>query len=212
MQIKSENFQDGQRIPAEFAFGKPGPDAPCIFSDNRNPQLAWSDAPSGTRSFVLMCVDSDAPTKPDDVNQPGRSVPASLPRAEFVHWLMLDISPEVRELGAGSCAEGVIPRGQREPFGPEDSVQGLNDFTDWFAGDADMAGDYFGYDGPCPPWNDELMHHYHFRVFALDVATLGLSGRFTLADVRETMQGHVLAEAGLTGIYTLYAPLLNSAS
>ena len=56
--------------------------------------------------------------------------------------------------------------------------QGINDFTGWFAGDAAMSGDYYGYDGPCPPWNDDLLHHYHFRVYALDVPTLGISGRF----------------------------------
>ena len=70
-----------------------------------------------------------------------------------------------------------------------------------------MAGDYYGYDGPCPPWNDDLLHHYHFHVYALGVETLGLSGRFTLADVRAAMSGHILAEAELTGTYTLNAAL-----
>jgi Raf kinase inhibitor-like YbhB/YbcL family protein len=70
-----------------------------------------------------------------------------------------------------------------------------------------MAGDWFGYDGPCPPWNDERMHHYRFSVHALDVDRLGLDGRFTLADVRTAMAGHVLAEATLTGTYTLNAAL-----
>lgn len=211
MQITSESFQHDQPIPAEFAFGKPGPGAPCIFSENRNPQLAWSDVPNGTRSYVLICVDSDVPTSAQDVNHAGRTVPATLPRAEFVHWLMLDIPPEVRELGAGSCAEGVTVRGDREPYGPEGSIQGLNDFTGWFAGDAEMAGDYFGYDGPCPPWNDELLHHYHFQVFALDLESLNLQGRFTLLDVRNAMQGHILGQASLTGTYTLYPPLFNAA-
>ena len=32
-----------------------------------------------------------------------------------------------------------------------------------------MSGDYFGYDGPCPPWNDSIVHHYVFTVYALDV-------------------------------------------
>jgi phosphatidylethanolamine-binding protein (PEBP) family uncharacterized protein len=40
----------------------------------------------------------------------------------------------------------------------------------WFAGDNDMRGDYYGYDGPCPPWNDEIVHRYVFTLFALDVA------------------------------------------
>ena len=41
----------------------------------------------------------------------------------------------------------------------------------WFASDKDMAGDYHGYDGPCPPWNDEIPHRYVFTVYALDVAS-----------------------------------------
>ena len=66
-----------------------------------------------------------------------------------------------------------------------------------------MAGTYGGYDGPCPPWNDELVHHYTFTVHALDVASLGLSGDFGLAEVRTAMEGHVLASASVTGTYTL---------
>ncbi|HVC16119.1 MAG TPA: YbhB/YbcL family Raf kinase inhibitor-like protein, partial [Rhodanobacter sp.] len=83
------------------------------------------------------------------------------------------------------------------------SVQGENDYTGWFAGDADMQGSYTGYDGQCPPWNDTLVHHYHFRVYALDVAQLPLSDGFKLDALRAAMHGHVLAEAELTGIYSL---------
>ncbi|MEO8459335.1 MAG: YbhB/YbcL family Raf kinase inhibitor-like protein [Dokdonella sp.] len=203
MKIRSESFNDGESIPAEFAFGKPGDDEPCVFSANRNPHLAWSEVPAGARSFVLTCIDSDVPSVGDDVNKPGRSVSAKLPRTEFVHWVMIDIPTEFRELGAGSCADGVIARGQHEPVGPPGSQQGLNDYTGWFAGDADMGGDYYGYDGPCPPWNDELLHHYHFRVHALDVATLDLCGRFRVEDVRKAMAGHVLEEAEWVGTYSL---------
>jgi phosphatidylethanolamine-binding protein (PEBP) family uncharacterized protein len=66
-----------------------------------------------------------------------------------------------------------------------------------------MVGEYLGYDGPCPPWNDERVHHYHFRVSALDVATLGLAPGFTLTQLREAMDGHVLACAVWVGTYSL---------
>jgi Raf kinase inhibitor-like YbhB/YbcL family protein len=79
----------------------------------------------------------------------------------------------------------------------------LNDYTGWFAGDADMGGDYFGYDGPCPPWNDALMHRYVFTVYALDLAQLPVSGGFTMEQARAAMQGHILAQTSLTGRYTL---------
>ena len=94
-------------------------------------------------------------------------------------------------------------KGKTAPAGPAGSRQGLNDFTGWFAGNPDMAGDYLGYDGPYPPFNDERVHRYFFRVFALDVATLSLPERFTAADAYRAMHGHVLAEAALHGTYTL---------
>ena len=67
-----------------------------------------------------------------------------------------------------------------------------------------MGGDYFGYDGPYPPFNDLRMHRYFFRLFALDLATAGrCRTRFTAADVLRAMHGHVLAEALVHGTYSL---------
>ena len=204
MRLHSQSFAPGARIPAEFAFGRTG-DAgePCVLSANRSPQLGWDEVPAGTRSFALLCIDPDVPTKPDDVNQPDREVPADLPRCDFCHWAMADIPADCRELAAGACSDGITARGKRDPAGPAGSRQGLNDYTGWFAGDAEMGGDYLGYDGPCPPFNDALEHRYAFRLFALDVERLELPARFTAADVVRAMQGHVLAEAELVGRYTL---------
>jgi len=201
MKLHSNSFNDGDVIPAEFAFGKTGD--PVALSDNRNPHLSWTEVPTGTRCFVLMCLDPDVPSKPDDVNQAGREVPADLPRVEFTHWTMTDIPADCHEIAAAACSDGVTARGKREPAGPPGSRQGINDYTGWFAGDADMSGDYYGYDGPCPPWNDSIVHHYCFVIYALDCPGLGLSGPFTLADVREAMRGHVLDEARLVGLYSL---------
>ena len=61
----------------------------------------------------------------------------------------------------------------------------------------------FGYDGPCPPWNDAIAHRYVFTLFALDVPRLAVDGVFKGADVRKTMVGHVLAQRAVTGRYTL---------
>ncbi|MBI4291481.1 MAG: YbhB/YbcL family Raf kinase inhibitor-like protein, partial [Betaproteobacteria bacterium] len=81
--------------------------------------------------------------------------------------------------------------------------QGINDYTAWFKGDKDMEGNYFGYDGPCPPWNDELLHHYVFTVCALDCPKLDLRGTFGGADALAAMEGHIVDRASLTGIYSL---------
>ncbi len=203
MQLMSSSFGHEQRIPAEFAFGVPDPVEHLRLGANRNPHLRWSGAPSGTRSFVLLCVDTDVPTRADDVNKAGRVVPASLPRTDFHHWVMVDITPTVHEIGAGACSDGIVARGKRAPAGPAGARQGLNDYTSWFAGDAGMGGEYFGYDGPCPPWNDELLHHYHFILYATDLARCPVDGTFSAAQVLAAIDGHVLAEAKLTGTYSL---------
>ncbi len=203
MQLMSSSFGHRQRMPEEFAFCAPDPATHVRMSRNRNPHLRWTGVPSTAKSLVLLCVDTDVPTRPDDVNQEGRVVAASLPRTDFYHWLMVDIPPSVSEIKAGQCSDGIVARGKQSPAGPAGSRQGVNDYTLWFGGDAEMGGKYFGYDGPCPPWNDELLHHYHFIVYATDLPRCPVDGDFTGAQVQEAIAKHVLAEARLTGTYTL---------
>jgi hypothetical protein len=199
----SSSFGHLTRIPEEYAFGVPDAAQHLRLGRNRNPHLYWSGVPTGTKSLVLLCVDTDVPTRADDVNQEGRVVPASLPRADFFHWVMVDIPVTVHEIAAGACSDGIVPRGKQSPAGPSGARQGLNDYTSWFAGDADMSGQYFGYEGPCPPWNDERLHHYHFVLYATDLARCPVEGAFTGQQVRDAIEGHVLAEATLTGTYSL---------
>lgn len=66
-----------------------------------------------------------------------------------------------------------------------------------------MSGNYFGYDGPCPPWNDALVHHYVFTLYALNVPHLDVHGDFDGKQVRAAMAGHILAQASITGLYSL---------
>jgi phosphatidylethanolamine-binding protein (PEBP) family uncharacterized protein len=73
----------------------------------------------------------------------------------------------------------------------------------FMASNPEMAGDYGGYDGPAPPWNDEIMHEYVFTVYALDVEMLGMSGVFGGADALAVMEDHVLASGQVVGEYTL---------
>ena len=202
LQITSQSFTHGQPIPSEFAFAEPDPETHFRFAGNRNPALAWDGVPEGCRSFALLCVDPDAPTVPDDVNKEGRSVPHDLPRGDFVHWVLVDLPADLREIAAGSCSDGVTPKGKQAPAGPSGSRQGVNDYTGWFAGDADLGGTYHGYDGPAPPWNDERVHRYQFRLYALDVERLELAEGFGRGDVEAAMEGHVLASAEIEGTYT----------
>lgn len=203
MKISSKSFEHGGLIPGRCAFAVKAPKGHVRLSDNLNPELSWSGAPAGTRSFALIVTDPDAPTRPDDVNQEGREVPLKLPRAQFFHWALVDIPASVGSLEEGECSRGVTAHGKKTPAGPEGSRQGLNDYTGWFAGDPDMAGDYYGYDGPCPPWNDERLHHYLFRLYALDVPRLALAGRFTGRQALDAIYGHILDEARLVVAYSL---------
>jgi Raf kinase inhibitor-like YbhB/YbcL family protein len=203
MQLKSSSFSEGAAIPGEFVFAVIDPKAHVSLSSNRNPQLAWSDVPAGTQSFALICHDYDVPSRGDDVNKEGREIPAALPRVDFFHWLLLDIPPATREIAAGSHSNGVVAHGKPGPNAPNGLRHGINDYTGWFAGDANMSGNYFGYDGPCPPWNDSMVHHYVFTLYALDTPRLDVHGDLTGANVRAALKGHVLAQAQLMGTYTL---------
>jgi Raf kinase inhibitor-like YbhB/YbcL family protein len=202
MRIWSDSFKPREPIPAEFAMGQGDG-----FARNRNPHLAWDDVPAGTRSFALLCIDTDAPTVPETVGRNDIEIPVEQPRAEFVHWTMVDIPADVRVIAAGSCSDGVTAHGKQHPPGPAGARQGRNDYTGWFAGDPDMSGDYLGYDGPYPPFNDLRVHRYFFRLFALDAPSLALPDGFTAADVFHAMHGHVLAEAAVHGTYSLHPAL-----
>ena len=203
MKILRASFHDGGVIPAKLAFCAPDPKSHVTLSQNRNPQMEWGGVPAGVQSFAILCHDPDVPSRGDDVNKEGRVVPAALPRVDFFHWVLVDLPTSVTAVAEGEYASSVTPRGKPGPAAPHGARQGINDYTGWFAGDPDMAGNYFGYDGPCPPWNDEIAHRYVFTLFALDVARLAVDGTFTGAEARKAMQGHVLAQCAIMGRYTL---------
>ena len=203
MKLTSSSFDDGGVIPAEYAFCAPDPAKRVTLSKNLNPHLAWTEVPMGTKSFAIVCHDPDVPSKGDDVNKEGRAVPRSLPRIDFFHWVLVDLPASAVGVNVGEFSSAVAPRGKPGPQAPHGARQGINDYTGWFAGDKDMAGDYYGYDGPCPPWNDEMPHRYVFTVYALDVERLAVSGAFGGKEVRAAVLKHVLAQASITGRYTL---------
>ncbi|HET6381121.1 MAG TPA: YbhB/YbcL family Raf kinase inhibitor-like protein [candidate division Zixibacteria bacterium] len=89
----------------------------------------------------------------------------------FVHWVLTDIPADVSEL----------PEGQGDAIG----VPGANDFS------------RDGWGGPCPPSGQ---HRYEFRVYAVS-ETLGLGEGASADQLRAALQGKVLAEGVLTGVY-----------
>jgi len=201
--VTIEGWPNGEHMPEEFAFGKmaPADEGHIALSRNRNPGVRWSAGPPATRSYAIICHDPDVPSKPDNVNKEGVTVPADLPRVDFFHWVLVDIPADRLEILAGEDSNRVTAGG-KPPGKTEFGVRGVNNFTDWFASDPDMKGDYAGYDGPCPPWNDEIIHHYVFTVYALDVPSLGFAGNFGGPEALNAMEGHVLAKGDWVGLYT----------
>jgi len=95
------------------------------------------------------------------------------PNGTFTHWVVFDIPVERNELptGAPSDAVGLSGRNSRSQL---------------------------GYMGPCPPSG---AHRYFFRLFALDVKTLGLTPGATRDQVEEAVTSHTLGTAELMGRY-----------
>ena len=100
------------------------------------------------------------------------------PGGTWTHWAIFDIAAD-----AGGLQEA-FPKGARVGR----VLQAITDFG------------RPGYGGPCPP-RGHGTHHYRFRLLALDAESLGLPDHAKFADVAEAAEGHILAEATLTGTY-----------
>lgn len=202
LKVSINGWESHASIPSKFAFGKQNTKSHVELSDNVNPEISWSNAPEGTQSFAIICHDPDVPSSGEDVNQENKTVPADLPRVDFFHWVLVDIPATVTKIAEGAASSGVTPKGKsagEKVYG----LAGINDYTAWFAGDPDMGGNYGDYDGPCPPWNDSIIHHYYFTVYALNIKSLGLTGNFNGTDALEALKDHVLAQGHFMGTYTL---------
>jgi Raf kinase inhibitor-like YbhB/YbcL family protein len=141
--VTSPVFDNNKDIPRRYACdGK-----------NINPPFEIKNVPPQAKSLALLIDDLDAP------------------RGTYVHWILWNIDPMVKEI--------------KEDSVPEGAVQGTNDFKKR------------NYGGPCPP---SRAHRYLFKVFALD-RRLDLGSDSTKMDLQKAMKGHVIAEAQLIGRY-----------
>jgi Raf kinase inhibitor-like YbhB/YbcL family protein len=150
----------------------------------------------------VILNDTDSPkTNRDKMNKEGMTVPSTSERQIFYHWVTVDIPTNVTSLKEGNDSTARVVHGKpATPAGV--GVRGLNMFTVVFAANEALKGNYYGYDGPCPPWNDENVHHYHFLVYALSVKSLNMPKDFSGPDVMEAMKGKILAEGKLDSVYS----------
>jgi Raf kinase inhibitor-like YbhB/YbcL family protein len=199
--VKITGIEEGKPIPAKYAYCQPDGKGLSMDGGNINPTVGWSGAPVGTKSYALIVVDPDVPAKFDDANKQGKTIAENYPRQNFYHWVLYDIPVTITSIEEGRDSNGVLKGGK--PIGQTKyGVTGPNDYARAY------GGSYGGYDGPCPPWNDARLHHYHFVVYALDVPTLGLSAPLAGPLVEAAMKDHVLATGEAVGTYTQYPPLV----
>lgn len=148
IKITSSAFTEGSMIPKRYT---------CDAEDV-SPDLAWAAVPEGTKSLALICDDPDAPM------------------GTWVHWVLFNLPPDIRELHAEIPSEKTLKNGARH---------GKNDFRK------------FGYGGPCPPGG---IHRYFFKLYALDTV-INLESGITKAQLLKAMERHILAEGQLMGKY-----------
>jgi hypothetical protein len=104
----------------------------------------------------------------------------------FVHWVVYNIPASATGLPEGLPIDPATPL----PAAIAGTIQGLSGFKRPI------------YRGPAPPPGKP--HHYHFTVYALDIA--GLPPGLTKAQLAEAMQGHVVARGELVALYERKAP------
>ena len=204
MTLTVEEARQNARAPSSIAFCTPASTEHVRLGINRSPALRWTAPPAGTRSLALLMFDDDVPTEAKDVNNEGRRIAAMAPRRRFYHWTVADLPAVRRSIAAGVGGSGVAPHGRSAGSGP--GRAGINDYTGFLAGNAAMAGTYRGYDGPCPPWNDERTHRYVVRILALDGPRLSLKDGFTGAQFEQAARGHVLASGSTALTYKTRQP------
>lgn len=128
MKLSSGEFENGARLDSKYT----------VEGEDISPPLSWSDVPSGTKSFALVCDDPDAPSPRHPAADP------------WVHWVIFNIPADRTELPAGISRE-------LEPAGLPGARQGRNSWP----------SDNVGYRGPAPPPGSGP-HRYFFKLYALD--------------------------------------------
>jgi Raf kinase inhibitor-like YbhB/YbcL family protein len=203
LSVSLEDLTPAGYLPVSAAFCMPKGSG--LAPGDRSPGVDWSAGPAGTQSYVVIMIDPDVPANLALMNKPGVVIPVGAPRMNIYHWVLIDIPAGVQRLAPGDDSDGFIPGGK--PLGPSKiGVRGANDYWPLFnkspGAPPAMKGPYGGYDGPCPPNNDERVHDYRFQVFALDIAQLPLSGQFFAPAVLAAIQGHVLAQGEADAKFT----------
>jgi hypothetical protein len=203
LKVNVDSLENGKMLAGKYAFCVPAAQGHVAGGPNLSPAISWSGGPAATKSYAILLHDTDSPAEQrEKMNKEGETLTAAVPRRNFFHWVLVDIPASVTSLAEGADSNARVLHGKPATPAAAGGVRGLNDFTKVFAANEALKGQYYGYDGPCPPWNDENVHHYHFTVYALSVPTLNLGKDFDGAAALAAIQGKVLAQGEVLGLYT----------
>ena len=203
LKVKVASIKEGGVVPDKFAFCQPAATGHLAPGKDISPRITWSAGPRGTQSYAVILSDSDSPKENrDKMNKEGTTVPAATPRQTYFHMVLVDIPANVRALKEGNASTARVPHG-KPATDTKVGVPGLNTFTVVTAANDALKGKYYGYDGPCPAWNDELSpHHFTFSVYALSVKSLGLGADFDGPAALAAIKDKTLAEGKLDALYS----------
>jgi hypothetical protein len=202
LKVTVDSFKPGTLMPNKYAFCAPAAQGHTTGGANVNPSVSWSKGPRGTKSYVVILSDPRSPAEHRELmNKEGVTMGPEVQRHAFYHWVLVDIPAKVRSIKEGADSNARVLHGK--PATPSAvGVKGLNDYTKVTAANDAMKGQYYGYDGFCPPWNDTVVHDYHFTVYALSVPSLGLPKDFDGPAAQDAMKGKILAQGEELGLYT----------
>ena len=153
MELITDAFKDRERIPDRYVM-------PGAGGENVSIPLSWSEPPEGTASFALTMVD------PHPVAN------------NWIHWMVVNIPPDVRSLKEGASRE----------FMPSRSIELINSFG------------RPGYGGPQPPAGSGE-HPYVITIYALSVPNIDPGESPSLSDFMSRIEGKVLDKASVTGVF-----------
>ena len=136
---------------------------------------AFSDGDDIPKRFTCDGGDVNPPLAIKNVPSKAKSLTLTVsdpdaPEGTWSHWIIYNISPNTSEI-----IENTNP-----------GTEGLSDF-----------GKYT-YGGPCP--SDNRLHHYIFRVYALNTI-LNINEGPSLPEVEKAIRGHIISQTQLTGTY-----------
>jgi Raf kinase inhibitor-like YbhB/YbcL family protein len=199
--VSVASIKDGQAIPSEYAFCTADGQGGAAPAANKSPRISWSNGPQGTQSYAVVVYDTESPGEHREwMNQKDQKLTANIKRKIFFHMMVVDVPANVSELPEGAESDARVVHGKQAPA--KIGVHAANSFSWSLAANDALKGTYYGYDGPCSPWNDDLVHNYHFAVYALNVPSLDLRGEFNGESAVAAMQGKVLAQGELVGAYS----------